>query len=276
MCAILLSCLVLRQIAEPVAVVKVQPIQAADFSNSVVPCSEPVLLRSVGFRLERLKVDVVTVFNEPLCNALFGVFLTEPVQSDRVFIALAPNCPILPLGIGAEGVSHLRQMIFKLSKVVAHCDGFIQGGTGEVVACRHPGFILLRQDAGRLIGFRVLYHGQSVLQADFIGNMAEVPPRFLFVLQSLAIPERNGVHNEVAVKMIRIQVSSYKNLKPVAPHSFCERHTDLLCKLRCDVGFFKAEITVICLDAIRLVELLFHRDELFTGSLRITVDALTK
>ena len=167
-------------------------------------------------------------------------------------------------------------MIFKLSKIVAHCNGFIQGGTGEVIACRHPGFVLLRQDAGRLIGFRVLYHGQSVFQADLIGNMAEVPPRFLFILQSLAVPERNGVHNEVAVKMLRIQMRCHKDLKTVAPHSFCERHTDLLCKLRCDVGFLKAEITVIGLDAIRLVELLFHRDELFTGSLRITVDALTK
>ena len=106
--------------------------------------------------------------------------------------------------------------------------------------------------------------------------MAEVPPRFLFVLQSLAVPERNGVHNEVAVKMLRIQVSGHKDLKTVAPHSFCECHTDLLCKLRCDVGFLKAEITVIGLDAIRLVELLFHRDELLTGSLRITVDALTE
>ena len=78
-CVILLSCLVLRQIAEPVAVVKVQPIQTADFTDFVTPCSESVLLRSVGFRLEWLKVDVVTVFDETLCNALFGVFLTEPV-----------------------------------------------------------------------------------------------------------------------------------------------------------------------------------------------------
>ena len=80
----------------------------------------------------------------------------------------------------------------------------------------------------------------------------------------------------MAVKMLRIQVSGHKNLKTVAPHSFCECHTDLLCKLRCDVGFLKAEIAVIGLDAIRLVELLFHRDELFTGSLRVTVDALAE
>ena len=106
--------------------------------------------------------------------------------------------------------------------------------------------------------------------------MAEVPPRFLFVLQSLAVPERNGVHNEVAVKMLRIQMRCHKDLKPVAPHSSCERHTNLLCKLRGDVGFLKAEITVIGLDAIRLVELLFHRDELLTGSLRVTVDALAE
>ena len=51
---------------------------------------------------------------------------------------------------------------------------------------------------------------------------------------------------------------------------------DELPQLRGDVGFLKAEITVIGLDAIRLVELLFHRDELLTGSLRITVDALAE
>ena len=234
------------------------------------------MLRSVDFRLERLEVDVITVFNEPLRNALFGVFITEPVQSDGAFIALALDCPILPFGIGAEGVAHLGQMIFKLPKVVAHCNGFIQCSTGEVVACGHTGFILLRQNAVRLVGFRVLHHGQSVFQADFIGNVAEVPPRLFLVLQSLAVPERNGVHNEMAMKMLRVQMSGHKDLKTVAPHSFCERHTDLLCKLRCDVGFLKAEITVIGLDAIRLVELLFHRDELLTGSLWITVDALAE
>ena len=95
--------------------------------------------------------------------------------------------------------------------------------------------------------------------------MAEVPPRFLFVLQSLAVPERDGVHNEVAVKMLRIQMRCHKDLKPVAPHSFCERHTDLLCKLRRDVGFLEAEIAVVGLDAVRLVELLLDRNELLTG-----------
>ena len=176
-CVILLSCLVLRQIAEPVAVVKVQPIQTTDLSNSVAPCSEPVLLRSVGFRLKRLEVDVVTVFNEPLCNALFGVFLTEPVQSDGAFIALAPNCPILPLGIGAKGVAHLGQMIFKLSKVVAHCDGFIQGGTGEVIACRHPGFVLLRQVLCVGITLRLLDRADTVLFADAVSFLIELKPR---------------------------------------------------------------------------------------------------
>ena len=263
LCAILLSCLVLRQIAEPVAVVKVQPIQAADFSNSVVPCSEPVLLRSVGFRLERLKVDVVTVFNEPLCNALFGVFLTEPVQSDRVFIALAPNCPILPLGIGAEGVAHVREVIFKLPKVVTHCNGFIQCSTSEVVACRHTGFVLLGQILCIGITLRLLDGADPVLLADTVGFLVELEPRGFPA--AFAVHKGHGVDDEVAVQMLGVQVGRDKHLMPFAPNGIGKLHPDMLRQLRRDVGFLEAEVAVVGLHAIRLVELLLDGDELLTS-----------
>ena len=167
-------------------------------------------------------------------------------------------------------------MVFKLSDVVAHCDGFIQGSTGEVIACGHTDFILLSQDTGRLIGFRVLYHGQSVFQADLIGNMAEVPPRFLLVLDSLSVLERNRVDNKVAVQVVGVQVCGDKHLKSVAPHLLSKLHSDLLGKLRRDVGFLEAEIAVVGLDAVRLVELLFDSDKLLTGNRRCAVDALTE
>ena len=140
---ILLSRLVLRQIAEPVAVVEIQSMQTSDFTDFVTPCSESVLFRSVGFRLERLKINVVTVFNESLGYSFLGVFLTESVQSEGAFIVLSLNCPILPFGIGAEGVSHFREVVFKLPKIVTHCNGFIQSGTSEIIACGHTGFVLL-------------------------------------------------------------------------------------------------------------------------------------
>lgn len=273
-CVILLSYLVLRQIAEPVTVVKVQPIQTADFSNSVAPCSEPVLLRSVGFRLKRLEVDVITVFNEPLCNALFGVFLTEPVQSDRAFISLAPNCPILPLGIGAEGVAHLGQMIFKLPKVVAHCNGFIQCSTGEVVACRHPGFILLGQILCIGITLRFLDRADTVLFTNAVSFLIELKPRG--IPATLPIDKGNRVDDKVAVQMLRIQMGRHQHLIFLAPNGICELHSDMLGKLRCDVGFLKAKIAVIGLDAVCLIELFLDSDKLLTGNRRSAVDPLTE
>lgn len=271
---ILLSCLVLRQIAEPVAVVKVQPIQTADFSNSVAPCSEPVLLRSVGFRLKRLEVDVVTVFNEPLRNVLFGVFLTEPVQSDRAFITLALDRPILSLGIGAEGVAHFRKMVFKLSEVVAHCDGFIQGGTGEVVACRHTGFVLLGQILCIGITLRFLDRADTVLFADAVSFLIELKPRG--IPAPLPIDKGNRVDDKVTVQMLCIQMGCHQHLIFLPPNGICELHSDMLGKLRCDVGFLKAKIAVIGLDTVCLIELFLNSDKLLTGNRRSAVDSLTE
>ena len=105
-CVILLSCLVLRQIAEPVAVVEVQPVQTARFGNSVAPGCEPVLLRSAGLGLERLEVDAVPVFNEPPGDSLLGVLVAEPVEPDGVLVALTLDRPVFPLLVAAEGIAH--------------------------------------------------------------------------------------------------------------------------------------------------------------------------
>ena len=273
-CVILLSCLVLRQIAEPVAVVKVQPIQTADFSNSVAPCSEPVLLRSVGFRLKRLEVDVITVFNEPLCNALFGVFLTEPVQSNGALIALALDRPILPFGIGTEGVAHFREVIFKLPKVVTHCNGFIQCSTGKVVACGHTGFILLGQILCIGITLRFLDRADTVLFTNAVSFLIELKPRG--IPATLPIDKGNRVDDKVAVQMLCIQMGRHQHLIFLAPNGICELHSDMLGKLRCDVGFLKAKIAVIGLDAVCLIELFLDSDKLLTGNRRSAVDPLTE
>lgn len=273
-CVILLSCLVLWQIAEPVAVIEIQSMQTSDFTDFVAPCSEPVLFRSVGLRLERLKVNVVTVFNESLGYSFLGIFLTESVQSEGAFIVLSLNCPILPFGIGTEGVSHFREVVFKLPKIVAHCNGFIQSGTSEIIACGHSGFILLGQILCIRITLRFFDCADTVLFADAVSFLIELKPRG--IPATLPIDKGNRVDDKVAVQMLRIQMGRHQHLIFLAPNGICELHSDMLGKLRCDVSLLKAEITVVGLNAVRLVELLLDSDKLLTSNSRSAVDPLTE
>ena len=76
--------------------------------------------------------------------------------------------------------------------------------------------------------------------------------------------------------MLRIQMGRYQHLIFLAPNGICEFHSDMLGNLRCDVGFLKAEITVVGLNAVRLVELCLDSDKLLTGNSRSAVDPLTE
>ena len=262
-CVILLSCLVLRQIAEPVAVVEVQPVQTARLGNSVAPVCEPVLLRSAGLGLERLEVDAVPVFNEPPGDSLFGVLVAEPVEPDGALVALTLDRPVFPLRVAAEGIAHLGQMILKLSEIVAHGDGFVKCGTGEIVPCRHTGLVLHRQVLCVGVTLRLLDGADPVLLADTVGFLVELEPRGFPA--AFAVHKGHGVDDEVAVQMLGVQVGRDKHLMPFAPNGIGKLHPDMLCKLRRDVGFLEAEVAVVGLNAVRLVELLLDGDELLTG-----------
>ena len=65
--------------------------------------------------------------------------------------------------------------------------------------------------------------------------------------------------------MLGVQVGRDKHLMPFAPNGISKLHPDMLRQLRRDVGFLEAEVAVVGLNAIRLVELLLDGDELLTG-----------
>ena len=262
-CVILLSCLVLRQIAEPVAVVEVQPVQTAHLGNFVAPVCEPVLLRSAGLGLERLEVDAVPVLNEPLGNSILGILIAEAVEPDGTLVALALDRPVFPLRVATEGIAHLGQAVFKLLEVVAHRYGFIKSGTGEIISCRHTGLVLHRQVLCIVITLRLLDGADPVLLADTVGFLVELEPRGFPA--AFTVHKGHGVDDEVAVQMLGVQVGRDKHLMPFAPNGIGKLHPDMLRQLRRDVGFLEAEIAVVGLDAVRLVELLLDRNELLTG-----------
>ena len=90
----------------------------------------------------------------------------------------------------------------------------------------------------------------------------------LFVVcHSLAVHKGNGVHNKVTMQVLRVQVRCYYDLKAVAPYTLGKLHSDLLSKVGIDIRLvLEAQIAVIGLDAVLLVELFLDRHKLVTGS----------
>ena len=144
-CVILLSCLVLRQIAEPVAVVEVQPVQTAHLGNFVAPVCEPVLLRSAALGLERHEVDAVPVLNEPLGNSILGILIAEAVEPEGTLVAIPLDRAVFPLRVSTQGIAHLGQAVFQRLEVVAQCLWLIKNGKGAIRSCRHNRLVLYRQ-----------------------------------------------------------------------------------------------------------------------------------
>ena len=85
----------------------------------------------------------------------------------------------------------------------------------------------------------------SVFFAEFIGDFSQFhmvtdmifkfPPRFI----------GNGVHDEMVMQIVRIQVGRYKNFIVTSLHDPCGGHTDFMCFFRCDLSRFKALVSVI-------------------------------
>lgn len=80
----------------------------------------------------------------------------------------------------------------------------------------------------------------------------------------------------MVMQVLCVQVRCDNHLKPLAPHTVCKLHSDLLCLLRRDLILLKAQIPVIGLNPVRLVVLLLDRNELVTGGRDIAVDTLTE
>ena len=107
-----------------------------------------------------------------------------------------------------------------------------------------------------------------------VSFLIELKPRG--IPATLPIDKGNRVDDKVAVQMLCIQMGRHQHLIFLAPNGICELHSDMLGKLRCDVGFLKAKIAVIGLDAVCLIELFLDSDKLLTGNRRSAVDPLTE
>ena len=94
---ILLFLIVLRKVAEPIAVVEIQAIQTADLLDFVFSCGQAVLPDNIGLWLERLEHDIIPVGNKPFKDFLFGVFLAEPVSPYRFFAAFRCDRSVLTI-----------------------------------------------------------------------------------------------------------------------------------------------------------------------------------
>ena len=173
-------------------------------------------------------------------------------------------------------IAHHAQFILELPQVAAHRNRFVNRFFCVVVSGGHTRLVLLGKISGRSVQLRLFYNGQLVFQANLVGDMAEVVPRLFFVFQPLPIGKGNGVDDKMAVEMFRVQMGSNDHLKPLAPHLCCELHSDLLRLFGRNLVFLKAQIPVICLNPVRLAELLLDGNELVTSHRHIAVDPVAE
>ena len=145
---ILLFLIVLRKVAEPIAVVEIQTIQTADLLDFVFSCGQAVLPDDIGLWLERLEHDIITIGNKPFKDFLFGVFLAEPVSPYRLFAALGCNRRILTIRTKIRVIAHHAQLILELPQVAAHSDSFVNRFLCVVVSGRHTRLVLLCKIGG--------------------------------------------------------------------------------------------------------------------------------
>ena len=273
---ILLFLIVLRKVAEPIAVVEIQAIQTADLLDFVFSCGQTVLPDDIGLWLERLEHDIIPISNQPFKDFLFGVFLAEPVSPYRLFAALGCNRRILTIRTKIRVIAHHAQLILELPQVAAHRNRLVNRFFSVVVSGWHTRLVLHRKIGGRSVQLRLFYNGQLMLQADLIGDMAEVVPRLFFVFQPLPIYKGNGVDDKMAVEMFGVQMGSDDHLIPLAPHLCRKLHSDLLRLFGRDLVFLKAQIPVIRLNPVCLAELFLDGNELVTSHRHIAVDPVAE
>ena len=153
-------------------------------------------------------------------------------------------------------------------------DSVINGFFRNGIPRRHTRFLLHRQILGLLTAVWIRIIIQSVLLADTVGDLTEFEPRLFISPQMLTVYKGNGIDNKVAVQVLGIQMCRNNYLKAFAPNLFGKFHSDMLRHLRRNIGFLKAQISVIGLYALRLLVLLLDRYKLVTGNRHITVDSL--
>ena len=95
------------------------------------------------------------------------------------------------------------------------------------------------------VEFCVLQHGFSVLLADGIGDLPQAVVVRNMVFKLPAGAERYGVHDDVIVDVICVQVGGDYNLVIVAPHPPCGFHADGVRFFRCYFTGLEALVAMV-------------------------------
>lgn len=101
-CGILLFLIVLRKIAEPIAVVEIQAVKPTDLLDFLFPCGNTVLPDNIAFRLKRLEHNIIPIGDKPFKDFFFGVFLAEPVSAYGFSLPFGVIVAFLRLGLKFE------------------------------------------------------------------------------------------------------------------------------------------------------------------------------
>ena len=94
----------------------------------------------------------------------------------------------------------------------------------------------------------VFKDGQTMFPTYFVRYFPQLLVVADFVLKFCTVLKLHGIHNEMAMHIVCIQVNSHKHLILVAPHPPCSFHTDFKGLLRCDLARLKTLYPMITDD----------------------------
>ena len=115
-----------------------------------------------------------------------------------------------------------------------------------------------------------------MLLADLVRNFSQFLVVADFVLEFGTVLERHGIHHEMAVNVICVQVDGDEYLISVAPHSSCGFLADCKRLFRRDLALTKTLYSVITNNFPTQAEPPLHGDHLRIGVLFGAVDAAHK
>jgi|GEM_PF-4051542 len=116
-------------------------------------------------------------------------------------------------------------------------------------------------------------NGQAMLLADGVRDLPQLLMLLYAVSKLVPASEGDGVHNEVAMGVVRVQVGGDQDLEVLAPHTPGGLQADLVGFLRRDLPGLEGLVAVVGNDLAPLPEPALHGHHLLISEDRRTVDS---
>lgn len=181
--------LILRQIAELIAVSEVKLLKTAASHNTVdTPAEIIIVWLAVLLPKSFCPYRRIIVIDPPLYT-LSGVIVPELMDADRLPAAGRCDRPVLPLRIETVVVAALAELIFEFFYVKTERNCLVYSLACYVVPRRHPGFFHFIDILVHTFAFGVFNNRQAAFETYAVGCFLKLSVSVFAVMEFQSVPE---------------------------------------------------------------------------------------